>query len=106
MDFGIAWASFLDTHSSYAIISIACAPSRAGHGRIVSGGRDNCINVYREETAGGFANLDAPKFTIEANAVEAHEGEVNSVILQCHTIIGYTISYDTRYHRIPPYCTT
>ena len=69
-----------DAHSTYAPLSIDCAPSRAGHGRIVSGGGDNCINVYREETtAGGGGSADAPKFTIEATQVEAHTGDVNCV---------------------------
>ncbi|KAL7524860.1 hypothetical protein ACHAXR_000747, partial [Thalassiosira sp. AJA248-18] len=65
-----------DAHSTYAILSIDCAPSRAGHGRIVSGGGDNSINIYREETTAG-ANSDAPKFAIEAMAIDAHDGDVN-----------------------------
>ena len=78
-----------DAHSSYAILSIDCAPSRVGHGRVVSGGGDNCINIYREETTtpaisggdgeGKAATLDAPKFTIEAIADDAHDGDVNCV---------------------------
>eukprot|EP00578_Thalassiosira_sp_NH16_P005569 CAMPEP_0181136338 /NCGR_PEP_ID=MMETSP1071-20121207/33126_1 /TAXON_ID=35127 /ORGANISM="Thalassiosira sp., Strain NH16" /LENGTH=450 /DNA_ID=CAMNT_0023223033 /DNA_START=126 /DNA_END=1475 /DNA_ORIENTATION=- len=70
-----------DAHSSYAIFSIACAPSRAGHGRIVSGGGDNCINIYREEAtpADGGSSSDAPKFALEAVADDAHDGDVNCV---------------------------
>ena len=78
-----------DAHSSYAVLSIDCAPSRAGHGRVVTGGGDNCINIYREETSttaskedGGESattSSDAPKFTIEAVADDAHDGDVNCV---------------------------
>jgi len=65
-----------DAHSSYAVLTIDCAPSRAGHGRIVSGGGDNCINIYREESG----SSDAPKFSVEAMAVNAHAGDVNCVM--------------------------
>lgn len=58
-----------------AIYSVDCAPSLAGHGRIVSGGGDNCINIYRE--VGG--SPDAPLFTIDVSAKMAHEGDVNCV---------------------------
>jgi len=69
-----------DAHSTYAVLSIDCAPSRAGHGRVVSGGGDNCINIYREEERdGGGGNSDAPKFTLEAVAIDAHDGDVNCV---------------------------
>ena len=86
-----------DAHSSYAILSIDCAPSRAGHGRIASGGGDNCIHIYREETISTMttttantstsaaesrsssSSCDAPKFTIEAMAEDAHDGDVNCV---------------------------
>lgn len=73
-----------DAHSTYAVLSIDCAPSRAGHGRIISGGGDNCINIYREESntsadGGGGSSSDAPKFALEAVADDAHEGDVNCV---------------------------
>jgi len=74
-----------DAHSSYAIMSIDCAPSRVGHGRVASGGGDNCINIYREETTTAITEQDAtssytgPKFTIEAVADDAHDGDVNCV---------------------------
>jgi len=71
-----------DAHSSYAIMSIDCAPSRVGHGRIASAGGDNCINIYREETTTvteDGLSLDTPKFTIEAVADDAHDGDVNCV---------------------------
>ena len=58
-----------------AISSVDCAPSLGGHGRIVSGGGDNCINIYRE--VGG--SPDAPLFTIDVSAKMAHEGDVNCV---------------------------
>jgi len=92
-----------EAHSSYAVLSVHCAPSRAGHGRIVSGGGDNCINVYREETllssssttssttnSGSGSNnnntLDTPQFALDAVADEAHDGDVNDV--RWHPIDG------------------
>ncbi|EED88166.1 predicted protein, partial [Thalassiosira pseudonana CCMP1335] len=53
----------------------------SGHGRIASGGGDNCIQIYREETGGSGAgsSSDAPKFAIEAMAINAHDGDVNCV---------------------------
>ncbi len=69
-----------DAHSTYAVLSIDCAPTRAGHGRVVSGGGDNCINIYREaECEDGGGNPDAPKFILEAAAIDAHDGDVNCV---------------------------
>jgi WD40 repeat protein len=64
-----------EAHSGYAVLSIDCAPSRAGHGRIVSGGGDNSIHVYREESG----SSDAPKFAMDALASYAHDGDVNCV---------------------------
>jgi len=57
------------------IYSVDCAPAKAGHGRIVSGGGDKAINVYRE--FGG--SPDAPKFSLDASVDRAHEGDVNCV---------------------------
>mmetsp|Transcript_2253 Transcript_2253/g.4846 ORF Transcript_2253/g.4846 Transcript_2253/m.4846 type:complete len:460 (-) Transcript_2253:80-1459(-) len=78
-----------NAHSGYAILSIDCAPSRAGHGRIVSGGGDNSIHIYREEmpcedskesngSGMNFASI-GPKFAYDAVAVDAHTGDVNCV---------------------------
>ena len=69
-----------DAHSSYAVYSIDCAPTRAGHGRIASAGGDNSINIYREESvAGGNVCLDAPKFSLEDVTADAHDGDVNCI---------------------------
>ncbi|KAL3803627.1 hypothetical protein ACHAW5_006389 [Stephanodiscus triporus] len=73
-----------DSHSGYPVMSIDCAPSRAGHGRVASCGGDDRINVYREEVVnvGGTimsSSSDAPKFALEAVAVDAHDGDVNCV---------------------------
>lgn len=73
-----------NAHSSYAVFSIDCAPTRAGHGRIASAGGDNSINIYREESIGsggdGDTSLDAPpKFSLEDVAVDAHDGDVNCI---------------------------
>lgn len=64
-----------DAHDGYAVLSLDCAPSRVGHGRIVSGGGDDAIRVYRE--VGG--NSDMPKFDIDACFERAHLGDVNCV---------------------------
>lgn len=64
-----------DAHEGYAVLSLDCAPSRAGHGRIVSGGGDDSIRVYRE--VGG--NSDAPKFDVDVVVEGAHVGDVNCV---------------------------
>jgi WD40 repeat protein len=64
-----------DAHDYAPVYTVDCAPSRAGHGRIVSGGADNCINVYRE--VGGSS--DAPTFAIDASKKMAHDGDVNCV---------------------------
>jgi len=68
-----------DAHSSYAVFSIDCAPTRAGHGRIASAGGDNSINIYREESSVGNGTSDAPKFSLEDVAVDAHDGDVNCI---------------------------
>lgn len=64
-----------DAHD-HPIYSVDCAPSKAGHGRIVSAGADNCINIYRE--VGGSS--DSPLFTKDARKEMAHDGDVNCVI--------------------------
>eukprot|EP00568_Trieres_chinensis_P000401 CAMPEP_0183309556 /NCGR_PEP_ID=MMETSP0160_2-20130417/25416_1 /TAXON_ID=2839 ORGANISM="Odontella Sinensis, Strain Grunow 1884" /NCGR_SAMPLE_ID=MMETSP0160_2 /ASSEMBLY_ACC=CAM_ASM_000250 /LENGTH=421 /DNA_ID=CAMNT_0025473607 /DNA_START=54 /DNA_END=1316 /DNA_ORIENTATION=- len=58
------------------IYSVHCAPSRAGHGRIASGGADDRIQIYREVPGG---TSDAPLFTLDAEADDAHDGDVNCV---------------------------
>jgi len=72
-----------EAHEGYAVLSIDCAPSRAGHGRVVSGGGDNSIRVYRE-VGGGCS--DAPKFDIDAVIENAHLGDINCV--KWHPIDG------------------
>uniref|UniRef100_A0A7S4I437 Probable cytosolic iron-sulfur protein assembly protein CIAO1 homolog n=1 Tax=Odontella aurita TaxID=265563 RepID=A0A7S4I437_9STRA len=59
----------------FAVHSVHCSPSRAGHGRIASGGADDCINVYCE--VGGSS--DTPQFALDATAPGAHSGDVNCV---------------------------
>ena len=70
-----------DAHSGYAVYFIDCAPTRAGHGRIASAGGDNSINIYREESvaSGGDGTSDAPKFSLEDVAIDAHDGDVNCI---------------------------
>jgi len=75
-----------DAHNTYAVLSVDCAPSCAGHGRLASGGGDNSIRVYREETLlppsaadGEGSRADAPVFTLEAVRENAHAGDVNCV---------------------------
>lgn len=60
---------------SQPIYSVDCAPSKAGHGRIISGGGDDCIHVYRE--VGGTS--DAPLFSLDVSVQKAHDGDVNCV---------------------------
>jgi WD40 repeat protein len=66
------------------IYTIDCAPSKAGHGRVVSGGGDDSIHIYREEvmnnTNGDDMDAsDSPLFTIDASVNRAHDGDVNCV---------------------------
>jgi WD40 repeat protein len=61
-------------HSS-TVYSIHYAPARAGHGRIVSGGGDNRIQVYREVMG---STSDQPLFSLDA-AIETTHGDVNCV---------------------------
>ncbi len=65
-------------------MSVDCASSRAGYGRVASCGGDDRINVYREEVVnvGGAimsSSSDAPKFALEAVAMDAHDGDINCV---------------------------
>jgi WD40 repeat protein len=57
------------------VYSIHYAPARAGHGRIVSGGGDNRIQVYREVMG---STSDQPLFSLDA-AIETTHGDVNCV---------------------------
>ena len=63
-------------HEKSTVCSIDYAPARAGHGRMVSGGSDNRIQVYREIIAG--ATSDKPLFAVDA-AVDTTHGDVNCV---------------------------
>lgn len=63
-----------DAHSS-TIFSVDYAPARAGHGRIVSGGGDNRIQVYREAMG---SSSDQPLFALDASA-STDDGDVNHV---------------------------
>ena len=65
-----------NAHDGYAILSLDCAPSRVGHGRIVSGGGDDAIRVYREING---SSSDAPKLDVDACLDGAHLGDVNCV---------------------------
>jgi WD40 repeat protein len=65
----------LDGAHSSAIYSIDYAPARAGHGRLVSSGADNRIQIYREVTG---STSDKPLFTLEVG-VETTHGDVNCV---------------------------
>jgi WD40 repeat protein len=51
------------------------APAKAGHGRIVSGGADNRIQVYREVIG---STSDKPMFILDS-VVNAGQGDVNCV---------------------------
>jgi WD40 repeat protein len=79
-------------HSGYAVMSIDVASTRAGHGRIVSCGGDNRINIYREEKAAALPSSEmlnvvtAPKFALEVVVDDAHDGDVNCV--KWHPIDG------------------
>ncbi len=63
-------------HDKSTVCSIDYAPTRAGHGRMVSGGSDNRIQVYREIVAG--ASSDKPLFTVDVGVNTSH-GDVNCV---------------------------
>ncbi|MGK3738129.1 MAG: WD40 repeat protein [Bacillariaceae sp.] len=63
-------------HDQSAIYSIDYAPARAGHGRVVSAGNDNRIQIYREIGVGSTS--DKPLFTIDV-AVDTNHGDVNCV---------------------------
>ncbi|KAL3796545.1 hypothetical protein HJC23_009676 [Cyclotella cryptica] len=76
-----------DAHSGYAVLSIDCAPSRAGHGRIVSGGGDNSIHIYREQS--GVSSSDAPKFSMDVVTHYAHDGDINCV--KWHPVDGMSL---------------
>jgi WD40 repeat protein len=69
-------------HNQSTVCSIDYAPARAGHGRIVSGGSDNRIQIYREIISGG-ATSDKPLFTVDAGVDTSH-GDVNCVCWHPH----------------------
>ena len=68
-----------NAHSGYAVMSIDVSSTRAGHGRIVSCGGDNRINIYREEKTSSSSSEVAPKFALEVVIDDAHDGDVNCV---------------------------
>jgi len=63
-------------HDQSTVCSVDYAPARAGHGRMVSGGSDNRIQIYREIIAG--ATSDKPKFMVDVGVDTSH-GDVNCV---------------------------
>ena len=63
-------------HDQSTVCSIDYAPARAGHGRMVSGGSDNRIQIYKEIVAG--ATSDKPLFTVDVGVDTSH-GDVNCV---------------------------
>ena len=62
-----------NAHAS-VVYHIDYAPSRAGHGRVVSAGADSAIRVYREAIAAG----DAPQFSVDATA-SVEGGDIHCV---------------------------
>jgi WD40 repeat protein len=61
-------------HSS-TIYCVNYAPAKAGHGRVVSSGADNRIQIYREAMG---SSSDHPLFSVEVS-IETPHGDVNSV---------------------------
>lgn len=61
------------------IYSVHCASARAGHGRIVTGGGDDSIHIFREINNNNHSSPDAPLFTTEVSVKKAHDGDVNCV---------------------------
>jgi len=57
------------------IYTVHCAPACARHGRIVSGGGDNSINIYRESSR----KSDEPLYELDHRSFGAHEGDINCV---------------------------
>lgn len=51
---------------SLPIYSVDYAPAKAGHGRIVSGGGDNRIQIYREAME---SSSDQPLFSLDVSVV-------------------------------------
>lgn len=62
-------------HGSSTVYSVDCAPTRAGHGRLVSGGGDHRIQIYREVSG---STSDKPLFALDV-AVDSQQGDVNCV---------------------------
>ena len=60
------------------IYSVDCAPAKASHGRIVSGGADNAIHIYREVLTDSSTS-EAPVFCLDATQEMAHDSDVNCV---------------------------
>ena len=62
------------------VYSVDYAPTRAGHGRIASGGGDNRIQIYREAMG---SSSDHPLFSLDV-AVNTTQGDVNCVCWHPH----------------------
>jgi cytosolic iron-sulfur protein assembly protein CIAO1 len=64
-----------EAHAS-TIYSVDYAPTRASHGRIVSCGADNKIQIYREVSS---STPEQPLFVIDANVIVPIGGDLNCV---------------------------
>ena len=62
-------------HPSSVVYSVDYASASVGHGRIATGGGDNCIHILREASQ---STPDRPLFSTEVSAVTDH-GDVNCV---------------------------
>jgi cytosolic iron-sulfur protein assembly protein CIAO1 len=62
-------------HHHSTVYSVSYAPALAGHGRIVSSGADNRINIYREVNG---STSDQPLFDLDV-VVDTDHGDVNCV---------------------------
>mmetsp|Transcript_12010 Transcript_12010/g.28487 ORF Transcript_12010/g.28487 Transcript_12010/m.28487 type:complete len:427 (-) Transcript_12010:59-1339(-) len=71
----------IGAHEESTVCSIDYAPARAGHGRIVSGGSDNRIQIYREIIT--RASSDQPLFAVDVGVDTSH-GDVNCVCWHPH----------------------
>ncbi|CAB9508969.1 sulfur protein assembly protein [Seminavis robusta] len=69
-----------DAHHKLPIYDCDYAPAKAGHGRIVTAGGDDRIQIYREALG---STSDRPLFSLDASVV-SHDGDVNSVCWHPH----------------------
>lgn len=74
-----AWecvGTMTDVHE-LAIHSVACAPARAGHGRLASTGADTVLQIHREVAV----SADGPRFALDVSVGRAHgDADVNHVV--------------------------